>query len=254
MAYCLCRVRGSNVMCLAVPQPRPELRFAGPYVLQAPLVHMPNVSSVFLTHDKHMHTSSASFMHILENMTTNELFQCVKDMELELGIPRDQRVQSWDMNDDSLVEYVKDILIPKKNEVLENKIRELDNISTQWQDLMQNLHGEVYRMHDNFEFAEFGKFFFALVEKTQTCMKSMKGQQGFEESLFFGHKLVDSLHKINENLEIANKMRNFILDKRYNITRHWKDYQRAGVNILVSLRGLQTTQEKIIKQLTDDGS
>lgn len=239
MAYCLCGGRGRNVLCFVVAQPRPELRFAGPYVLQAPLALAPNVSSVFLTHDNHMHASSVSFMHVLDNMTTEELFQSVQDMERELGIPFQQRVVSSDMNGDSLVEYVKDTLIPKKTEVLEDKIQELDKISTQWQDLMHHLYAEEYKMDGKFQFEEFKPIFFKLVHETQTCIKSMTDKKGFVQSLFFGdklgNKLVDSLCEIN---------------KRYNITRDWSDYHKAGVDILKSLRGLQTTQEEIIRQLT----
>lgn len=253
MPYCLCRVPGSHVLCFAVPQPRPELRFGGPYVLQAPLVHMPNVSSVFLTRDKHMHASSASpWMHLLENTTTEQLFRCVRDMERELGIPHDQGFESWDMKDDSMLEHVKDILIPKKIEVLEDKIQKLDVICEEWRTLMVELDAKEYQMHNKFDFKRFGPIFFELVEKTQTYMESMQEKKRFEESLFFGTKLVDSLLKINNELKIAANMTQFIIHPRLTIERQWFAYDEAGKDILVSLRGLQTTQEKIIRELTLD--
>lgn len=250
MAYCPCRVQGSNVLCLAVPQPRPELRFAGPYVLQAPLVQVPNVSSVFLTRDNHMHASSASFMHMLENMTKKELSQGVKTMERELDIPPDRQVPPFNINEAFLVMYVEDILIPKKNEVLENKKQELDNLFTQWRILMANLDGEEYRLYDEFQFERFGPLFFDLVEKTQTCLKSMKDQQGFEESFFFGNKLVDLLHQIHKKLEIASNLQLVYVEHRRQITRPWWEYLTAGKSIFVSLRDLQTKQEEIIRELT----
>lgn len=253
MPYCLCRVPGSHVLCFAVPQPRPELRFGGPYVLQAPLVHMPNVSSVFLTRDKHMHASSASpWMHLLENTTTEQLFHCVRDMERELGIPHDQGFESLDMKDDSMLEHVKDILIPKKIEVLEDKIQKLDVICEEWRTLMVELDAKEYHMHNKFDFKRFGPIFFELVEKTQTYMESMQEKKRFEESLFFGTKLVDSLLKINNKLKIAANMTQFIIHPRLTIKRQWFAYHEAGKDILVSLRGLQTTQEKIIRELTLD--
>jgi hypothetical protein len=253
MPYCLYSVQGSNVLCWAVPQPRPELRFGGPYVLQAPLVHMPNVSSVFLTRDKHMHASSASpWMHLLENMTTKDLFKCVRDMEQELGIPYDQQFESWDMKDDSMLEHVKDILIPKKIEVLEDKIQKLDVICEEWRTRMEELVAGEYQMYNKFEFKRFGPIFFKLVEKTQTCMESMQEKKGFEESLFFSTKLVDSLLKINKKLEIAANMTKYIPHPRLLNKRHWTAYRDAGMDILVSLRGLRTTQEKIIRELTLD--
>jgi hypothetical protein len=250
MAYCLYSVQGSNFLHLAVPQPRPELSFAGPYVLQAPLAQMPNVSSVLLTRDKHMHTSSAFFTDQLKNMTTEELYAYVQGMEQELGIPHKHQALPFDMNDDVLVEYVKEILVQKKIQVLECKIQQLDNISTRWQDLMNHLYAEEYRMHNKFEFERFKPFFFNLVKETQTCITSMKDQKGFEQSFFFGNKLVDSLHKINENLEITDKLETYTLNSRHNITRHWTDYYEAGINIFRSLRDLQTTQEEIIRELT----
>jgi len=85
MPFCLCSVQGSHVLCWAVPQPRPELRFAGPYVLQAPLVQMPHVSSVLLTHGNRVQASPQVEMGLppKQRMSNSQPCSGVKYMSLE---------------------------------------------------------------------------------------------------------------------------------------------------------------------------
>jgi len=114
MAYCLCSVQGSNVLCLAVPQPRPELRFAGPYVLVAPRAQTQSFMEVQrpVQYTQHLQLcSGAKFSNTVEEMGDQKLRWYVEAKQRILKIPDWCCIKTEESEIESVRRYAKDLLV-----------------------------------------------------------------------------------------------------------------------------------------------
>lgn len=202
MPYCLCRVPGSHVLCFAVPQPRPELRFGGPYVLVAPLVQVPHVNVVTLTHNNHVQASSAPFSTaLIDSMSCEELYQCVQKMECDLGLTLEERMHPHDRNDAYLRDRLKTYLIPQRKRQLKH---EVEKLVEDWNIFINRLQVEKDQTFDESKIVIFKKSFDNLVKMTQKFVRNIPDSQHMQHPSDFlsaVHDILGSLSESYNNLQ-----------------------------------------------------
>lgn len=228
-------------------------RLVGPYVLVAPPARVDHRSPLLPTFGNHVQASSASFlMDELDKMSLNELHIHVQDMEIELGIPRVERFEPFNLSTEYLHKYIKTVLIPKKKVQLRGPMEALASSLGDWTSLVQELNVKEYTLHDKFDFDRFGPKFFTLIHKTQTLVESMKEKNTFGRSYFYAGDLGNLLDEVKRTLTLAGNLQNPIFQPRYVIPasdRHWTQYRDAIMSIRKSMNKLQHRQIEIIQEL-----
>ena len=121
MPYCLCRVPGSHVLCFEVPQPRPELRFGGPYVFVAPHTLTQGCAQEQRPVQYMQHSqlcSAVKFGNTVEDMRGEDLRTYVDEKQKLLKIAYWLCINAQKSELEALRTHAKDLLIaPYHNEL-----------------------------------------------------------------------------------------------------------------------------------------